>query len=377
MPWSHLDALTHRNRVAWLVDLGRRAAGDAELQRQIDDAFASPDAYRRSLALTSAFGSKNATLILRGTRDRSRTVRQRALKWVPIVCSVTQAASVLQALPLGAAQARLAARLMQRGKAAAVDAVVCDEFDKPHPEQAVADLLAFCTPATVQQRFAELAEHLSPTGWRRLACHHGKAVAQALPTRSSHDVDARARWRLRSVLPILAEREPDAALALVTQLMHAGELREWWLRPVVQTLIRLRPREMFDELMSYRGTEVRRARDEPFRWFRFDGAVHRLDAARLRLLVEHGAEALRDDETARRWFLRLSGGQRAAVLAGWRARTSGWWGGVSSAPRPCRGPRRELPGVEHRRAEFRRRDPGASAALVASRSPRARRPPPF
>jgi hypothetical protein len=75
---ASLESLTHVERVRQLVAHGRRAAqGDAAAKAELDTLATGQDGWARSLALTSAWGSRDAALVLAGLVDASRTVRSR------------------------------------------------------------------------------------------------------------------------------------------------------------------------------------------------------------------------------------------------------------------------------------------------------------
>ena len=159
------------------------------------------------------------------------------------------------------------------------------------------------------QMVAQLAERgLADAGyedWRRLARRHSGAAAMVLQqqARTASGFDQRLLWQANAVLPLLAERVPDQALALVQALLPHIALSQLNL----QALAQRRPEAVVDLLLQS---------DDQVR-IDLTCLVRRLDAARLRALVGRG---LLGNPGA--WLPRLTPALRLTVYEvaslGWR-----------------------------------------------------------
>lgn len=318
-----LDALDHRERMRRLVVMGTSAAhGDTRARGRIEAAGKDASSYARSLALATAYGSRDAEHVERALRDASRTVRRRAEKWVPKLCSDEQAARALSSAPAGKAQTRLAQRLARRGRTAPIDALI----DGAAGDRRVVDLLGYASPQCVARALPTAAESLSPDGWRRLARRHGDVASQWLLARLDN-LAPRLRWQLGWQLPALARSNPTATLPLVERLLTTGDEPKHWLSAVLTELVRREPTATFDLLRRLHQSLRPMPPPGPFGAVRFDRVAHRLGPERLQYLVAHAASTLSDGVKARRWFLRLSESERKLVVETWLAQGRGSWGG--------------------------------------------------
>ena len=70
---------------------------------------------------------------------------------------------------------------------------------------------------------------LSVANWRRLAKFHSELISDALLShaQAAETADVRLAWQVRSVLPILSQKAPDKALALVTELARIAPLSQF------------------------------------------------------------------------------------------------------------------------------------------------------
>ena len=67
-----LEGITHRARQGRLVELGRASLSDPDMKALVD-ALKAGDAYARSLAVTTIYGSRDGALALELALDTSRT----------------------------------------------------------------------------------------------------------------------------------------------------------------------------------------------------------------------------------------------------------------------------------------------------------------
>src|SRR5260370_21438282 len=93
------EVLTHNVRMHRMVEFGRLAASDANVDNTIS-ILARGDVYQRMLATQSCYGSRNAAQALQALSDPSRSVRALALQLVTLLCSDAELQDALPLLPL-------------------------------------------------------------------------------------------------------------------------------------------------------------------------------------------------------------------------------------------------------------------------------------
>jgi hypothetical protein len=186
---------------------------------------------------------------------------------VALVCDDDQAQAALAAL-----DSRSLARLLRRLAARRRQGVI-DRFLTSAPEERAGPLLSFASPALAAARAEQALAGASGVEWGRLARRHPRLAAELLLRRAqaAEGLDQRLRWLANAVLPIVAERAPDDALAVVEQLranLPLGQLE-------LARLLTRRPDAVADLLL---------ASGEPTR-LDLAPIARRLSPARLQLLV--------------------------------------------------------------------------------------------
>ena len=330
---AELEPLTHSQRVQRMVAIGRGvASGDGNAAAVIEELAAS-DTYGRLLALQSVYGSRASQWVLAGLRDPSRTVRLRAAKLVALVCSDDEAREALAIIPGRRQRSLLAQQLVRRGRQAPVDAWVGQALaERELADPALVDLVPLCSEAALEPHIDALIERASPVTWSRLANRQPRLAADALLRRLGDGnavatIEPRLRWHLLMVLSPLARRAPDLAMPLVDALLDHGEKpTAYLLSRALVWLVRLRPAKTFDLLRKQTQARERIRPPGAFSGLSFTKVAHRLGAERLAYLIEHAWTSLADDLRTRRWLLRLSDGDRHAVLEAWLERGRGAWG---------------------------------------------------
>jgi hypothetical protein len=321
---ERLEPLTHHERVRRMVALGQAAAkGDADARAVIAALRASPDAFSRVLAMESVYGSRDGAAVIAGLADASRTVRARAATLLPIACDDAQVRAGF-ALIRPKRRTRLLVTLRRRGRGALVDAIVRDALRKQSPR--AIDLAAYGSDALVAEILPRLDAEGGLVTWSRLANWHGARVADFVAgqvTVGPHAMDVRLRLRLFGALEGMADKAPDATLRLVGEMLSRDTPH---LLGAFRVLLRRRPRETFD-LLRARHVSGRPAPPPGlFSGLVFDAVAPRLGAERLGWLVENAWSVLSDGDRARRWWLKLSSGDRDAVVQTWLDRGRGAWG---------------------------------------------------
>lgn len=236
-----LEPLTHTDRVQRMVALGREGQTQPAIAAALT-ALEAGDVYQRSLALFSCYGSADGAHVLRALADPSRSVRALALSLVALACDDAQALTALGNLP-APKQRSLVKRLAVRKRFTPVDA-----FLAALPDDQAAPLLAYASPAVVAARAEQALANAPATDWSRLARRHPRLAADLLIRRAATapDFDQRLRWLGNAVLPILARRAPDAAVALVQRLQAAIPLPDLQLTALLQQ----RPNAIADLLLA-------------------------------------------------------------------------------------------------------------------------------
>lgn len=111
---NELEGLTHVARQRCLVELGRASIDDSEAQALLNEFSASPNAYVRSLVVTSLYGSRDVSRALELLQDRSRLVRRRTAGLACLICDDAQAALALARCTTVRARIQLAHALRRR-----------------------------------------------------------------------------------------------------------------------------------------------------------------------------------------------------------------------------------------------------------------------
>jgi cellulose synthase operon protein C len=229
---SELEGLTHIARQQRLVTLGRAALGDTEARALLDGLAASEDAYARSLVVTSLYGSRDVERAYGLLADRSRLVRRRTARIIPVICDDAQAAQALSRCNTVRAQKRLALQLRRCGRVAALDEFFA--MVRWADEPALIDALPLGSAAAVERHMAEIESRGGPTAWTRLAKMHparfARYVSDSLTaTPGALGSDFRFRARVAGAATLFARRDPSAALGLLVQLLERDEDPNGWL----------------------------------------------------------------------------------------------------------------------------------------------------
>jgi hypothetical protein len=324
---AEIEPLKHNDRVARVVDAGRRAAsGDAGAAQAIRELRASPDAYPRLLALLSAYGSRDGAIILESLSDVSRSVRRCASRMVARFCDDAQAAAALESIVERRTLARTIAALARRRRAEPVDKFLAARMKKGR-EPVIVDLLSMGSEGLIQGFMKEIEEGGGHLAWGRLAARHPAFTAAwfLADLKRGAAIDVRQRYRMVPVLMDLARRAPDATLKLIQALFDMGE-DPYTYAASIGLLARRRPRETFD-LLKARHESARPTRPPgAFGVARFDKVAHKLGAERLDYLVRNAYSTLSDGKRGVRWFLRLVEDDQRAVLRAFLLGGRGGWG---------------------------------------------------
>ncbi len=289
-----LETLPYRARFRRMIELGRQAAHDAEIAALLKD-LEQGDFYERLLAIQACYGNYDGDHVLRALADPSRIIRGFAITLVPLTCNEDQVRKALALVPRDGRR-HLLCKLYNRRVHAPIDDFLERLAQESDPQ--FLKLLPLCSSAIVrryQERFYQSREQ---GDWRRLARHHPALACEMLLTRAEAAVgpDQQLLFFANAAMPILAEKEPDLALALVTALLQHVPLGHI----VLQPLARRRPAAVADLVLSA-GEQA---------GITFMKIEHKLGIERLLQLLEKRRETVRDD---RALFSHLKPEERVAV----------------------------------------------------------------
>lgn len=267
---QELETLPHHARVLRMVELGRAATHDpviAEILAELE----LGDFYHRFLALHSCFGSYDSAHVLRSLTDPSRTIRGTALSLSVLTCNEDQLRQALQLVPRDG-RLPLLWKLHHHGKQALIDAFL--EQLAAAGDAQLLNLLPCGSPTLVWRFIQPFASTLDLAGWRRLARRHPALTCELLQSRAEAAVslDIQLVACANSVLPILANKQPDQTLTLVETLVRTVPLA----RLDLDALLMQRPTQLAD--LALRG-------EDPGE-LDFPRVVQRLDTERLLALIE-------------------------------------------------------------------------------------------
>lgn len=304
---AELAAVPYDNRVKRMVALGQQARTDAPAAGLLQGLATANGFYERQLALLACYGSGNGAHVLAALADQSQLLRGLALSLVAKVCTDEQARLAFGSLTRKT-QPKLLRNLRQRGRGTVVDAVLT-ELAATADEQ-LAQLLFFGTEAVVEKHLTTALARWGEDDWRRLAKYHPAIAFAQLQAqqRAQTAPDARLFYHVHAVLPALAERQPDHALALVRGLLRHESPARMYLQAVAER----RPNEVVELLLAHADGAATRLTISPF--------AHRLTEARLLAVLQYRPSFMANRET---WLRRVAPAVRRAAFGvagnGWRS----------------------------------------------------------
>lgn len=309
-----LASLPQRQRLSAVVRLARSASTDPTAATAFEALAVHPDAWFRWFAALGYSAMGRADRLVTLTDDPSRRVRRSAWNGLARTAPGPHLCELLTGIADRRSGSKVAAVALRHRRLPEIEAlVVANARTSPH----WADVLPFCQEATLTPLLGPLEEWGGDITWARLARHHPGLVAGHLVSRvpPGRPVDSRLARRLHTLLPILAGQAPDAALDLVEALFGV-EGQAAPIRASLQRLATLRPERTFDLLRSRQAKGLPAPLSGLFSLITFPKA-ERLGAERLSWAVRHAPACLPVGSEGRRWFQRLSEGDRSKVLAVW------------------------------------------------------------
>ncbi len=281
---QHLETLSHRDRVLFMVDLGTRVKIDDRVDRVLD-ILATGDVSDRLMLLYSTFGSYDAARVLPALTDPSRGVRSLAMRLLSLVADDSQLQLALNRATFK--QRRyLLSRLLIRHRYSCIDNFLM-QLVKTDRQQ-FGRLLPYGSLEIVNLHIQTVVDLYGANEWRLLARRHPELAGNLLEqqTNLTDDLDPRLAYQINAVLPVLAEFSPETALSLC----HAASCTIPLARLSLQLLGLRRPQEIAKLILS----------SDSISNVRLDSVAHKLAIPQLIELLTK-----RKSTICRRDFLRL------------------------------------------------------------------------
>jgi hypothetical protein len=249
---------------------------------------------QRLLATFACHGSRDSAALVALCADPSRIISHFAFAGLCLVGDDDSVLAVLRTLP--AKRAARALFRLGRSRPGVVDRFVTDLAEAG--DVTVWPLIPLGSAAVLDRYFDRAAECGGDLFWRRLAALHPARAAAEIIARLDALTTPNGLLFLagRTVVAVLADREPDTALAVLAALRRHIPLAT----VPLQMLAVRRPVAIADLVISAPESVP----------VSFERVAHRLDVARLVALFRRGTHLLGNPD---RWLARLAPADRAAV----------------------------------------------------------------
>ena len=291
-----LDRLSHDGRMRRMVEIGR-AASAPDTAALLQD-LAGGDVYERRLALQAVYGSQDGRAAATALEDPSAALRGLAAQLLARWGEDDQLLAALRGAP-PAARRPLLRRFRMHRRLPAIDAFVDSLAAGDDPD--LPRLLPYASPAAVERHLALASSTFGLEDWRRLARLHPDVAAAELlrEVEAGAGDDPALIQRAGAVLPLLATRRPDAAVALTRALAASTPLS----RLPLDALSRRRPDAVAGLLVA--------SEDAAPAVYDLSEVAHRLDRERLEALLTRRFDSLR---WTQKWFPRRPVAEREALF---------------------------------------------------------------
>ena len=291
-----LDRLSHDGRMRRMVEIGR-AASAPDTAALLQD-LAGGDVYERRLALQAVYGSQDGRAAATALEDPSAALRGLAAQLLARWGEDDQLLAALRGAP-PAARRPLLRRFRMHRRLPVIDAFVDSLAAGDDPD--LPRLLPYASPVAVERHLAQASSAFGLEDWRRLArLHPDVAGAELLrEVEAGAGDDPALIQRAGAVLPLLATRRPDAAVALTRALAASTPLS----RLPLDALSRRRPDAVASLLVA--------SEDAAPAVYDLSEVAHRLDRERLEALLTRRFDSLR---WTQKWFPRRPVAEREALF---------------------------------------------------------------
>jgi hypothetical protein len=281
---QHLETLSHRDRVLFMVELGARVKTDDRVN-QVLDILATGDVSDRLMLLYSTFGSYDPARVLSALTDPSRGVRSLAMRLLSLVADDSQLQIALNRATFK--QRRyLLSRLLIRHRYSCIDNFLMQLVETDH--QQFGRLLPYGSLEIVNLHIQTVVDLYGVNEWRLLARRHPELSGNLLEQQANlaEDLDPRLAYQINAVLLVLAEFSPETALLLCRAASRTIPLARLSLQPLALR----RPQEIAKLILS----------SDSISNVRLDSVAHKLAIPQLIELLTR-----RKSTVYRRDFLRL------------------------------------------------------------------------
>lgn len=226
-----LEGVDYRTRLYQMIRLGAEASKHPAIQEFISS-LEGGDFSDRSLALSSVYGSKDGTHVLRALQDPSRSIRESALSLVSIACSDDQCFEILRNAKEISLRS-LIRNLSRRGRRIPIETFLSQE--KETNPSTFASYAAYASRQYVDREWEFLAPLLSPDLWSRLARQHPDLATRKLGDilEKTESFEPRVLVLANSVLRVIAKCQPELTLKLTRALLRIFPLNMLEIQGVV------------------------------------------------------------------------------------------------------------------------------------------------
>ena len=256
-------------RMKRLTELGRDEAATATLQ-----AWENGDGFERRLSLQSCYGSRDGARVARMASDKSRLVRDLAIKISAEVCEIGQLEIIFA--PLNDKSRRhFLVLLIRKNRRAEIDALIEGARARGDNWQL---LLSLGSQPLIERHYDAAFVAANANDWARLARAHPVYALEKL-TRRARELgapDDHLRAQANAALAVAAHRAPDESLQLIRALLAHEPLARLTLAP----LLNFRPLQVAQLVLENDETPESRAPVQT-QWGYFQTPSRGLNFARL------------------------------------------------------------------------------------------------
>jgi hypothetical protein len=266
---QQLESLTYQNRVRRMVELGRQASTDVQVN-DILNSLEQGDFYERLLALNSCYGSYDGTRIMRALSDSSHLIRSKAIQMLAPQASDTQVQTALNTVTFKECR-YLLKQLLNWHRHSCIDTFI-NQLTNTNDDK-FGWLLPYASSQIVERYIEAVIDLYGIHEWKLLARLHplivDELIQQQAPAKSD---DCRFVNLVNAVLPVLSKLNQETALSICHTVSRHIPLSKLNLQP----LIKRYPRQVADLILNSNDTTN----------VSFDKVAHKLDTMQLVSLID-------------------------------------------------------------------------------------------
>jgi hypothetical protein len=230
-----MEGMTHNQRMATMVELGRRgllADGSAERARDVIAGMRQAQFFERYLALNSCHGSRDTEHVLEAIRDRSETLRAIAARMIVIYGSDAEIFKAFGLINKSTLKS-FVKQLNKRKRFAVIDQIL-KTLESTEPIQFAA-MLPYGSEEFVQAHWPTVESDCTELEWTRLARNKQKYAQERMLNLvdSTPDYDPQVRHQAVSVLNVFAKVHASGTIELVNALLRICSITQLQLANLV------------------------------------------------------------------------------------------------------------------------------------------------